>query len=43
MLKMGSWIDSHEAKFMRIDESTDQGQMIKVRSFFMKLRKKLGL
>ncbi|MFH7767184.1 hypothetical protein [Acinetobacter sp. BSP-28] len=43
MLKMGSWIDSHEAKFMRSDVSTDQGQMIKVRSFFMKLRKKLGL
>ncbi|USE82012.1 hypothetical protein [Acinetobacter tibetensis] len=43
MLKMGSWIDSHEAKFMRSDESIDEGQMIKVRSFFMKLRKKLGL
>ena len=43
MLKMGVWIDSHGAKFMRNDESADQGQMIQVRSFFMKLRKKLGL
>ncbi|WP_425919534.1 hypothetical protein [Acinetobacter sp. TSRC1-2] len=43
MLKMGSWIDSHGAEFMRNDESADQGQMIKMRSFFMKLRKKLGL
>lgn len=43
MLKMGSWIDSHEAQFMRSHVSTDQGQMVKVRSFFTKLRKKLGL
>ncbi|EOR05464.1 hypothetical protein [Acinetobacter tandoii] len=43
MLKMGSWIDSHEAQFMKSDAAVDEGQMIKVRSFFMKLRKKLGL
>jgi ribosome-associated protein YbcJ (S4-like RNA binding protein) len=43
MLKMGSWIDSDEAKFMRREQSLDESQMIKVRSFFKKLRKKLGI
>lgn len=43
MLKMGSWIDSDEAKYMRSEVSNDQSQVVKVRSFFMKLRKKLGL
>ncbi|MHA3050564.1 hypothetical protein [Acinetobacter sp. ANC 4639] len=43
MLKMGSYVVSHEAKFMRDNEPTDQSQLVKVRSFFTKLRKKLGL
>jgi hypothetical protein len=43
MLKMGSYVVSDEAKFMRNNESTDQKQLVKVRSFFTKLRKKLGL
>ncbi len=43
LLKMGKWIEPHEAQFMRGDKSADSNQMIKLRGFFGKLRKKLGL
>ncbi len=43
LLRMGTWIESHEAQFMRNDKSSDHQQMMKIRGFFGKLRKKLGL